>query len=155
MANGLYNIFATGIFGNIDLLNDVIRCLLIRDTSTYTFDKDHQYVSDFTSNGGVEISVASYARQTLGTKSVNQNDTNDRGEFTSAAIDFGTLESGQTVEGYIFYKQVGGDDATPANDPLICFVDTDAGGLLPAALGDANFTISPPASGWFRGSQGA
>lgn len=153
MSNVIYNIYSQGIFGGIDLLNDTIKCLLVRSTSTYVADKTHDYVSDFTGNGGVEITVASYARQVLTTKVATINDISNRGEFSCDPIDFSTLESGQTVTAYILYKQTGGDDASPADDPLIGYFDTDSGGVLPYALAGGNFVITPHSTGLLRGRQ--
>lgn len=107
----------------LDWESDVIRVLLERDTSSYAPDVDHDFLDDFTTGGGVEIDVASYARKTLGSGAVNRDLANDRIEFDAANIAFGTLETGQTVKGMIFYQQVGGSDATPADDPLICRID--------------------------------
>jgi hypothetical protein len=102
--------------GGLDLDNAgvVIKVLLLRDTSTYVFNKAHDFISDIFGNGGVEISVASYLRQTLGSKAVTVDDTNHRGVFDCANIQFGTLESGQTVEAALFYKHITNDaDSIP------------------------------------------
>lgn len=103
--------------GGLDL-NDagvVIKVLLLRDTSAYTFNKDHDDIDDIlVTNGGVEITVTSYARQTVSGKAVTVDDTNDRGIFDCDNVAFGTLESGQTVEAIIFYKEVNDDtDSVP------------------------------------------
>lgn len=102
---------------------NVIRALLERSTSTYTPNIDHDFLDDFTTGGGVEITVASYLRQTLGTKTNVVDLTNDRVELGAATIPFGNLESGQTVKSVIIYRQIGGDDTTPANDELILRYD--------------------------------
>lgn len=101
----------------------VIRVLLERSTSAYTPDIDHDYLDDFTGGGGVEISVASYARQTLGSAAKAWDGTKDQYEYDAADIAFGSLEAGQTVKAAIYYRQVGGDDSTPGNDELILYDD--------------------------------
>lgn len=101
----------------------VIRVALLRSTSTYTPDPDHEFVDDVIGGGpgGVEISVASYTRKTLGSAAVTI-DTSGNSVFLDAAnVNWATLESGQTVLGYLYYIQVGGDDTTPEDDELLLF----------------------------------
>jgi hypothetical protein len=96
-----------------------LRCLLLRSTGSYAFNPDHDFVADIFSNGGIEVSVASYARQTLGSKSITLDDTNNVSVFTFANIAFGALEAGQIVSGYVLYEFITNDAASP----LICHVD--------------------------------
>lgn len=150
MSNFVYNKFKAELAkGNVDLdaAGTVIRCLLERSTSSYTPDKDHDFLDSFTGGGGVEISVASYARQTLANKAVNLDDTNDRAEFDADDISFGALEStgSQIARALIIYQQTGGSDATPADDLLIAYIDTVSGTpALPITLngGTLSFTIN-------------
>lgn len=133
---------------DLDAAGTVIRCLLERSTSTYSPNKDHDFLDSFTTGGGVEISVASYARQTVANKAVNIDDANDRVEWDFDDIAFGSLESGQTADALIFYVQIGGDDSTPANDPLIAYIDTATG--LPATLGGGAFNVTIDAEGFVQ-----
>lgn len=152
MANIIYTQFFSRITTaqlDLDAAGAVVRCLLERDTSTYAPNKDHDFVGDLT--GLVEISVASYGRQTVANKAVNIDDALDRVEFDFDNIAFGSLESGQTVEALIFYEQIGGDDTTPADDPLICRIDVATG--LPATLGGGAFSVSIDAEGFIQFSQ--
>lgn len=152
MANIVYTKFLEQLLNgslDFDSAGTVVRCLLERSTSTYTPDKDHDFVGDLT--GLVEISVASYARVTVTTKAVNIDDTNNRVELDFDDIAFGNLESGQTVLALIFYVQTGGDDSTPNNDPLICRIDTATG--LPAVLGGGAFNIAINSEGFIQFSQ--
>ena len=126
-----------------------MRCLLERSTSTYSPNKDHDFVGDLTNL--VEISVASYTRQTVTAKAVNIDDANDRVELDFGDIAFGNLEAGQTVSALIFYRQTGGSDATPADDDLIARVDTATG--LPAVLGGGAFNVTIDAEGFIQLSQ--
>lgn len=153
MANIVFNKFlAERDKGNVDLdaAGTVVRVALERSTSTYVADKDHEYMDDLT--GFNECSVASYARQTLANKSIEEDDANDRSEFHADDVAFGALESGQTVKGYLLYIQTGGNDATPADDLLICYVDTATG--LPAVLGGGDFTLRVNAQGILQTAQG-
>lgn len=136
--NGVYNRFLYRRFSNAaDILSGTIRALLLRSTGTYSFNPDHNFVADLFSNGAVEISVASYARQTLGTKSITEDDTNDRTVFTCADLNFGTLESGQTVSGIVFYEFITNDAASP----LIWHID-----------GKVKVTVNAPATASNSGS---
>jgi hypothetical protein len=150
MANIIYTrFFERMASGNLAWASAVLRCLLERSTSTYSPDKDHDYVGDLT--GLVEISVASYSRQTLGSAAVNIDDANDRVELDCADISFGSLESGQTVLALIFYVQTGGSDATPNDDPLIARIDTATG--LSAVLGGGAFSVTINSEGLIQLAQ--
>jgi hypothetical protein len=152
MANIVYNSFLQKISnGTIDLdaAGTVVRCMLERSTSTYSANKDHEFVSDLT--GFVECTVASYARQTVSNKAVNKDNANDRAEWDFDNVSFGNLESGQTVKGYFLYVQTGGNDASPNDDHLILYVDTATG--LPATLGGGEFLITIDAEGQLQLSQ--
>ena len=154
MANIVYTKFLEQqALGNINWTSAVIRVLLERSTSTYTPNKDHDFLDSFTTGGGVEISVASYSRLTIASPAVNIDDVNDRIEHDHNDLAFGNLESGQTADALIYYVQVGGDDTTPANDILICYVDTDSGGVLPAALGGGAFNVNINLEGLLQGAQ--
>lgn len=148
MANFVYNkakqLVASGDL-DFNAAGTVLRALLVRDTSAYTPDKDHDFLDSFTGGSGVEITVASYARQTLANKAVNLDDANDRAEVDCDDVAFGALESGQAVEAIIVYQQIGGDDTTPADDPLIAYIDTSTG--LPLTLNGGTVTISINAEG--------
>lgn len=150
MANILYTkMFERMATGNLNWTTAVLRILLERDTSTYTPNKDHDFVGDLT--GLVEISVASYARQPLGSAAANIDDANDRVELDVADPSFGALETGQNVKAIIGYVQTGGSDATPADDFLLFRIDTATG--LPATLGGGTFSITIDAEGLIQLAQ--
>ena len=135
-----------------DWETDTFRMLLERDTSNYLHDKRHDYVSDFTGGSGVEITVASYARQTLANCNIILDDANDQVKLDCDNILFGNLESGQTVRALLVYMQMGGDDSTPSNDVLLAYIDT-VSGVLPAGLGGGAFNITINANGFIRMQQ--
>lgn len=98
---------------DLDAAGTVLKVMLLRDTGAYTFDPDDDTINDILATG-VEISVGSYSRQTIGSKVVSVDDTNDRGAFDCANIQFGSLEAGQTVEAIVVYKHVTDDsDSIP------------------------------------------
>lgn len=139
--------------GQINWESAVVKCLLVRSTSTYTVDCDHNYLSSFTTGGGVEISVATYARLALASKAVIRNDTDNYVGMDAADLNFGYLEPGQTVSALLFYIQVGGDDTTPADDILVCWYDTASNGVLPAVLGGGEFKVAFNAAGLIKSRQ--
>lgn len=150
MANVIYTRFFERLASaNLNWASAVLRVLLERSTSGYTVNKDHDYVSDLASL--VEISVASYSRQTLGSAAVNIDDANDRVELDCADISFGSLETGQIARALIFYVQTGGNDASASDDPLIAYIDTATG--LPATLGGGTFSVTINAEGLIQLSQ--
>jgi hypothetical protein len=110
------------------------KALLERSTSTYTPNKDDASILD--KSGLVEISVASYARQTIASPTVAADNANDRVLVDCADVSFGSLETGQTVKSVIVYRDDGGNGV-----PLLR-VDTDATSLLPRALGGGAFTVT-------------
>jgi len=130
-----------------------IRMLLERDTSGYSPDIRDDYLDAFTSGGGVEISVASYARRTLTNCSVVVNKADDQIEFHCSNIAFGSLEAGQVVKSMMVYLQVGGDDSTPEDDVLLFYIDTDFNTMLPISLGGGAFNITVNGQGLVKFAQ--
>jgi hypothetical protein len=140
MANILYQI------GLVDLLTTAKtwgagtwKAALERSTSTYTPSKDDNSLLD--ASGLVLITVASYVTQTIASPTVVVDDANDRIVVSCATISYGSLESGQTVKSIIIYRDDGGNGV-----PLMR-IDTDAGALLPRALGGGTFTVTLNAVG--------
>lgn len=137
MASNAYH-NGLSVVGPAEYLAGTIRAMLV--TASYTPNKDHDFVDDVNAN---EVSDASYARQTLGTKTVTVVDASDRYEFRSATIDFGALTN-VTFRYMVLYRQIGGDDTTPANDNLIAVLDF---GSNQTANG-AGCTVACPTAGW-------
>lgn len=136
-------IIYTRALNGLNWTTDVLRLMLERSTSTYVPNRDHQDVADL--SGFVEISVASYARQTLGSKAVTVDDAKDQTEYDAGDVAFGNLEAGQTVRAVVLYKQVGGSDATPADDPLLLYDDGKISVVLAAdaALSATTLWVEP------------
>jgi hypothetical protein len=151
MANVIYNAFLYGIAKQtIDWEGDVFKALLVRSTSTYTPDPDDEDLADFTGGGGVEITASGYARDTLDNAAVANDTAANRTELDCDNLNFGEIATGQTVKAVLIYKQVGGDDTTPENDPLVAYLDDDAGDLLPVATAGGPFTLTINAEGLFQ-----
>ncbi len=146
MANVLYNRFLARLADAYvnGKTAPTLRAALLRSTSTYSANKDHDYVSDVigATPGGVEITASGYSRQSLANGSSTPDDTNDRANVDFDNVNFGSISAGQTIDAVLIYEQVGGDDSTPENDPLIAYIDTDADGLLPLATANGTITLT-------------
>ena len=111
MASALYDkarkAFADG---DIDLLNDTIKCVLI-DAADYTVDlANHDFLDDVPS--GARVGTP----QTLGTKSTTA------GVFDAADVTFSSV-SGDQCEAILIYKDTG----TEGTSPLIAYIDSATG----------------------------
>ncbi len=105
--------------GVFDWLSDVYRWMLLLSTATIVFDTD-DFVDDISAD---EITVGGYARQSVASPAVNEDTGNDEQEFDAADPTFSSLVTGETVGFDVIYKQVGGSDATPADDDLLVVHD--------------------------------
>lgn len=118
--NGFYNRFVHRRLNNDGLLTSAtIRMLLLRSTGTYVFNPDHDFVADLFSNGGVEVTVASYSRKTLANDTITLDDANDRSVYDADNVPFGNLEVGQTVSAFVVYEFGTAD----SDSPMILHVD--------------------------------
>lgn len=112
MPSGWYN---KGLYeianGDVNLGTSTIKALLLK--STGSFDRDHNFVSDIVAH---EITASGYSRQTLASKTVTENDTNDAAYWDCADISFGTIASGQTIGYMVLFRDAGSD----ATSPLLC-----------------------------------
>lgn len=86
---------------------DTFEFLLLKGTG-YTPNKDHHFVSELTPASN-ECSVASYSRVTMTSPVRTPDTTNDKVIYDCDNIDFGSLESGETVTGLVLYKFVTDD----------------------------------------------
>src|SRR6266699_5273625 len=98
MADGIYNTFkADAPSATVDWDDGatVIRVLLHNSTSTYTFNPDHNFVSEVVgANGGVEMTGTGYLRKSTATRVVTKNTTNDRAELDAADITWTAINAG-------------------------------------------------------------
>ena len=124
---------------------DTFRVLLESTTSGYLPSIDHNFLDDFTTGGGVEISVASYSRQTIANAAKAYDNVKKQVEFDCDDIAFGTLETGESVRAAMVYRQIGGDDATPADDNLVLYDDgkVDIVCAADALLGAGQVFVQP------------
>ena len=122
MASGSYNRGVKELLnGTTDFLTATIKCALLATATPYTYNPDH----DFMDAGGAndptdaELSVTGYTggfggagRKTLASKTITENDTDNRVEFDAADLTWTVLSTGQTIEGAVIIKEVTNDAAT-------------------------------------------
>lgn len=138
--------------GSIDLTADTIKVALISDDTAYTFDQaNHSTVADILDGGttAIEFQGSGYSRQTLTNLAVTQDDTDNEGVFDADDVTFAGID-GDTIQGYIIYQQVGGDDTTPADDRVLAVYDDDSAGSLadlPLTTNGSDVTIAFDAEG--------
>lgn len=129
MASGVYArakyLMATDQLGWGDP-SAVFRGMLV--TSGYVFNHVQSVVSDI---AGAEVVGGTYARTTITGRTVGLDLSGNRALFDANNALFPELT---VVEpsGLVIYKQTGGNDDTPGNDSLICYIDfptTPATGL--------------------------
>ena len=101
--------------GTIVYTSATIKAMLVN--SAYAHNPDNNFVSAIVAN---EITVGGYARQTLASKSVAQDDTNNRVNYAAANVTFSALVAGQTIGGVVILRDTGAD----ATSELIAFGDT-------------------------------
>jgi len=115
-----------------DLVNDTVRVALVSDNTSYSFSPDSDtFVGDVLDGGTTaqEFQGSGYSRQTLTNVTVTQDDADDEGVADADDVTFSSLD-GDTIQAVLVYKQVGGDDATPGDDPIISVFDDDTAGSL-------------------------
>lgn len=112
--------------GSIDLETDTLRLALFDDTTAYTIDDvNHEFVADVLDGGTTaqELDAASYARQGVSNVQVTVDATDTEVVVDADNVTFTALDGGETIQGWILYKQVGADDTTPGDDPIIAIED--------------------------------
>jgi len=140
MANIIYNAGLRDLLVNTKTFDTATyKVLLERSTSSYSPDKDDDSILD--AEGLVQITVATYAIQTIGSPTITEVDGSDLVKIDCANPAFGALEAGQTVKAAVVFRDDSGNGI-----PLL-YIDTDSGGLLPRALGGGNFTLEIAAAG--------
>jgi hypothetical protein len=138
--------------GNIDLTADTLRIALYDNSTAYTFDPDtHEFVNDILDGGTTAQELAgssgytgSTDRQTLAGVSVTSDNTDDEGVFDANDVTWSGVSSTEDIQGWIVYKQVGGDDNSPGDDPVLLVVDdgmADAPASLPLATNGSDINV--------------
>lgn len=122
MAAQFYNRGLEMVLGDLDWANDTINALLV--TSAYTFDPDHDFVSQITN----EVTGGGYARQTLGTKAVLSDLDALTVAVDAADIIFSSLTA-TNVSAVILFRDQGMDSTSE----LLAYIDSGGFPLSPVA----------------------
>jgi hypothetical protein len=116
MANFVYdtgkNQFAKAL---TDPIAATLKVMLLKSTHTPN-QGGHHFVSDIVAD---EISVGGYARQTLTTKSVVEDDVNHFAFLKADPVIFTALVAGQTVGAAVLFRDTG----SAATSPLLAYYD--------------------------------
>lgn len=114
---------------NLDVETATVRAALLKNTTEYSPDADtHNFVDDVLDGGttGAEYDDTNYSRQSVTNVAITEDNTDtevviDCDDVTWSSL--GSATGGQTVEAVLFYVQIGGDDATPGDDPILRIFD--------------------------------
>ena len=139
MASSLYNTGLEKILDgtiNLDTPADV-RCLLLK--SGYTFDPDHDFVSDLTPASN-EITVSGYSRQALTGEVISRDDGNNRVMYDAGDVTFSALAAGETIIAAVLYVYNAADSAAA----LLAYID-----LVDTATNGGDVIIQWHANGIF------
>lgn len=112
------NVYQNGLMkcmdGTIVLLTDTIKIVLVK--SSYTPNRDHDFLSDVTEITGVSGYTGGFAgagRKTLASKTLAITDASDLFTFDAADVAFGALGTGDTIGGGVICKEITSDAASP------------------------------------------
>lgn len=134
MANGVYTAGIRYLIDNGWDTSDA-RVLLLDDAGTYTFDKDHDFLTDLTL-GSNELSTTNYVRKALASEAESTNDTADEVRLDATDVTWtalGPASAGPTIQAAIVYFFVSADaDSVP-------FLYLDDG--MPRAVNGGDVTI--------------
>lgn len=137
MANLLYNRGKKVVLDStVDLVADTIKLMLV--SSVYTPNPDDNFIDQGGASDAVDARLAGTTDQTLGTKSIVEDDANDFAFFKAANVVFTAVTTGQTAVGAVLYKDTG----TPTTCPLLAYFDitdtpTNGGDITIAWAADA------------------
>jgi len=145
----VYNNFKELLFnGGVDLDGDTIRAALVSDTPAYTPDIDGEaFVNDVLDGGTTanELNATNYARKDLSI-TVTQDDADDEGVADATDLTWSSLggATNDTIAGVLIYKEVGADDSTPGDDPVIAYITSSD---FPLTTNGGDVTVSWAAEG--------
>jgi hypothetical protein len=144
--------------GGFNLETATVKVALIGGGVAYTPDSAaHEFVSDVLDGGttAVEFSDAGYSRETLTNLTVTEDNIDSEGAWDADDVVFanlGSANNGEVVQGILVYEQIGGDDTTPADDPILRVIDDSETAELPITTNSGNFQIAWDAEGIINAS---
>jgi hypothetical protein len=105
------------INGNIVYASDTIKAALV--TSTYTPNADDQFIDTGGASDVVDARVSGTTDQTLGSKVLSKDTTNDFAYLDAGDVTFTAVTAGSTIAGVVVYKDTG----TPTTSKIIAYYD--------------------------------
>lgn len=140
---------------------ETLRIALYDDTTAFTFDEDaHEFVADVLDGGttaqelqGSSGYTGSGDRQTLQNVTITEDNTDGEAELDADDVTWNSVSSTADIQGFIIYRQVGGDDTTPGDDEIVYVLDDDmpdAPASLPATTNGENVIVTFDAEGIFN-----
>lgn len=118
MSSQLYDSGREGfLLGEIDWDGAVIKMALVRG---YAFSATHKFVSDVTNAGGTLVAISGALT----------GKTGSGGVADAADLSFPAVPTGAAIPAAIYFQAsavTGGADVSPAQQRLICYVDTATG----------------------------
>lgn len=119
--------------GSINLETATLKIALFDNSTAYTFDAvNHEFVNDVLDSGTTaqELGDSSYSRQSISNAAVTVDGPDTEVVVDADDVTWTSLSGGETIQGWLIYEQVGADDTTPGDDPIIAIEDevTDADG---------------------------
>lgn len=131
--------------GGIDWETDTIRVALLADSIAFSLDIDNDEFVDDVLNGvdAEEFDTAGgtgYSRVNVANATTSQDNTDDEGVADGDDVTFSSLD-GATIQGVLVYKQVGGDDTTPGDDPILYYLDDSDVSDLPKNTNGGDITV--------------
>jgi hypothetical protein len=124
--------------GNIVFASDTIKAMLV--SSVYTPNADDQFIDTGGASDAVDARIAGTTDQTIGSKTLAKDTTNDFAYLDGADVTFTAVTSGATIVGVVVYKDTG----TPTTSKILAYYDvTDT----PTNGGDITIQWATPANG--------
>jgi hypothetical protein len=152
MASGAHNKGVTDLLdGTSPYLTTTLKVMLLGTATPYTYNPDNDVVDAGGANDPLdaEIAVTGYVggwggagRKTLASKTVTENDTNNRVEFDAADVSWTGLAAGATIEAAEVIREGGANDTTSR-----LFVYLDPTNL---ATNGSDVTLQFPANGFLH-----
>lgn len=124
---------------------DTFKVALLKETTEYSPDQTaHEFVNDVLDGGttGAEFDDTNYTRKLLSGQSVTEDNTDNEGVWDASNLTWQSLGGSQSIEAILIYKQIGGDDTTPGDDPIIRILDDSEEADLPLPTNGGDVTIS-------------
>lgn len=123
---------------NVDLVNDTIKAMLC--TATYAPNADDQFIDAGGASDAVDARSAGTTDQTIGSKVIGKDTTNDFAYFDGGDVTFTAVPAGSAITQVVVYKDTG---VTTTSKILAVF---DIADVTPNG-GDITIQWATPANG--------